>query len=135
MYNSSQSSTYIKNGNPFSISYVDTSSTSGFLSMDTLRINDVVITNQTFAEAVLFDNATLFDVRHKLELEFGLINMKNQITFCIIKKGTLRPCLWIRVFIFERKRIFISKSLQAKSNRPKEVFDLVEKVFFLTIIF
>ena len=93
MYNSSQSSTYIKNGNPFSISYVDTSSTSGFLSMDTLRINDVVITNQTFAEAVLFDNATLFDVRHKLELEFGLINMKNQITFCIIKKGTLRPCL------------------------------------------
>lgn len=49
-YDSSSSSTYQKNGSEFSIKY-GSGSLSGFVSEDTLRIGDLVVKNQEFAEA------------------------------------------------------------------------------------
>mmetsp|Transcript_9686 Transcript_9686/g.27182 ORF Transcript_9686/g.27182 Transcript_9686/m.27182 type:complete len:410 (+) Transcript_9686:87-1316(+) len=49
-YNSSQSSTYVANGESFEIQY-GTGRLSGFLSQDTLTWSDMVVTGQTFAEA------------------------------------------------------------------------------------
>ncbi|CAF2130644.1 unnamed protein product [Rotaria magnacalcarata] len=49
-YNSAQSTTYVANGETFSISYGDGSSASGFLSVDVVTINGMAVKNQTFAE-------------------------------------------------------------------------------------
>ncbi|XP_043640943.1 lysosomal aspartic protease [Drosophila teissieri] len=50
-YNSSASSSYVKDGKGFSLAY-GTGSLSGFLSTDTVNIDGMVIRNQTFAEAI-----------------------------------------------------------------------------------
>lgn len=49
-YDSSQSSTYKKNGSEFSIRY-GSGSLSGFVSQDTLQIGDLKVQHQDFAEA------------------------------------------------------------------------------------
>lgn len=49
-YNSSQSSTYVPNGESFSLNYAKGSLT-GFLSTDTLTIGDFEVVSQTFGEA------------------------------------------------------------------------------------
>ena len=49
-YNSSASSTYQSNGETFAIQY-GTGSLTGFLSEDTLRLSDLVVVDQVFAEA------------------------------------------------------------------------------------
>ncbi|CAF1410249.1 unnamed protein product [Adineta steineri] len=49
-YTSSASTTYIANGNAFSISYGDGSGASGIFSIDTVTINGIAVRNQTFAE-------------------------------------------------------------------------------------
>jgi len=49
-YNSSQSSTYVANGQSFSIEY-GSGSLKGYLSQDTLGVGDFSIVNQVFAEA------------------------------------------------------------------------------------
>ena len=50
-YDSSESSTFKKNGSSFEIRY-GSGSLSGFVSQDTLRMGDMVVKNQDFAEAV-----------------------------------------------------------------------------------
>ncbi|XP_039967135.1 lysosomal aspartic protease-like [Bactrocera tryoni] len=50
-YNSSASSTYVANGESFSIEY-GSGSLSGFLSQDTVRVAGLTIQNQVFAEAM-----------------------------------------------------------------------------------
>ncbi|NWS97983.1 CATD protein, partial [Mionectes macconnelli] len=50
-YDSSKSSTYVKNGTSFAIHY-GTGSLSGFLSQDVVTIGDLKIKNQVFGEAV-----------------------------------------------------------------------------------
>lgn len=50
-YDSSTSSTYKANGSAFEIAYVS-GSLEGFVSKDDLRISDLAITGQDFAEAV-----------------------------------------------------------------------------------
>ena len=54
MYNSSESSTYVSNGDAFSIVYGDGSSATGTLVQDTIRIGDLVVENQIFAECTEF---------------------------------------------------------------------------------
>ncbi|XP_072744158.1 lysosomal aspartic protease-like [Anoplolepis gracilipes] len=51
-YNSSKSSTYQPNGEPFSIRY-GTGNSSGFLSTDVINVAGLQVQNQTFAEATL----------------------------------------------------------------------------------
>ncbi|XP_011196132.2 lysosomal aspartic protease-like [Zeugodacus cucurbitae] len=51
-YDSSASSTYVANGESFSIQY-GSGSLSGFLSQDTVRVAGLTIKNQVFAEAML----------------------------------------------------------------------------------
>jgi len=51
-YNHTASSTYVPNGEPFSIVY-GSGSLKGFLSQDTVYVGDFVVTNQTFAEATI----------------------------------------------------------------------------------
>ncbi|KAL1528655.1 hypothetical protein AB1Y20_009992 [Prymnesium parvum] len=50
-YSSASSSTYLENGQPFSIRY-GSGSMSGFLSVDTLTLSGISLPNVTFAEAV-----------------------------------------------------------------------------------
>eukprot|EP00009_Paramoeba_aestuarina_P008029 CAMPEP_0201520764 /NCGR_PEP_ID=MMETSP0161_2-20130828/12494_1 /ASSEMBLY_ACC=CAM_ASM_000251 /TAXON_ID=180227 /ORGANISM="Neoparamoeba aestuarina, Strain SoJaBio B1-5/56/2" /LENGTH=364 /DNA_ID=CAMNT_0047919243 /DNA_START=101 /DNA_END=1195 /DNA_ORIENTATION=- len=49
-YNHTESSTYVANGEAFSIEY-GTGSLTGFLSQDTLLLSDLTVVNQVFAEA------------------------------------------------------------------------------------
>ncbi|KAL1131358.1 hypothetical protein AAG570_010976 [Ranatra chinensis] len=50
-YNSDKSSSFVKNGTNIELRYVSGSMT-GFLSTDVLKVGDIVIPDQTFAEAV-----------------------------------------------------------------------------------
>ena len=54
-YNRNASTTYVPNGNQFSIKYVDGTSLNGFLSQDTIHIGDFRVENQTFAEINYFE--------------------------------------------------------------------------------
>jgi hypothetical protein len=54
LYNSSESSTYVLNGDAFSIVYGDGSSATGTLVQDTIHIGDLVVENQIFAECTEF---------------------------------------------------------------------------------
>jgi len=47
----------VKNGKEFYIRYADLTETIGFLSQDTITLDDLVIMNQTFAEATQFDTS------------------------------------------------------------------------------
>ncbi|CAF0873304.1 unnamed protein product [Didymodactylos carnosus] len=51
LYNHQLSSTYKPNGQPFSISYGDSSYAIGYLSNDTVTVGGVAVRNQIFAEA------------------------------------------------------------------------------------
>ncbi|XP_068158869.1 lysosomal aspartic protease [Drosophila tropicalis] len=55
VYNSTASSTYIANGTAFSIKY-GTGDLTGYLSIDTISVAGLTITNQTFAEATSESN-------------------------------------------------------------------------------
>lgn len=50
MYNSAQSTSYVENGDPFSIGY-GSGSLTGYLATDTLTVGGLTIQNQTFAAA------------------------------------------------------------------------------------
>ncbi|XP_064537445.1 lysosomal aspartic protease-like [Drosophila montana] len=60
-YNSSASSTYVANGQSFSIQY-GTGSLTGFLSTDTVTINGLSIASQTFGEAISQANGSFTGV-------------------------------------------------------------------------
>ncbi|KAH8419312.1 hypothetical protein KR222_004528 [Zaprionus bogoriensis] len=60
-YNSSASSTYVANGQNFSIQY-GTGSLTGFLSTDTVTINGLAIQQQTFGEAISQPNGSFTGV-------------------------------------------------------------------------
>ncbi|XP_017860081.1 PREDICTED: lysosomal aspartic protease-like [Drosophila arizonae] len=60
-YNSSASSTYVPNGESFSIQY-GTGSLTGFLSTDTVTINGLSIASQTFGEAISQPNGSFTGV-------------------------------------------------------------------------
>ena len=49
-YDSSQSSTYVKNGNDFTVTYGDGAKEIAFLSVDTLTVAGIRVKSQTFAE-------------------------------------------------------------------------------------
>ncbi|XP_075152703.1 lysosomal aspartic protease-like [Haematobia irritans] len=59
-YNSSASSTYVANGESFSIEY-GSGSLTGFLSTDTVTVNGLAITSQTFAEAMAEPGTSFVD--------------------------------------------------------------------------
>ena len=54
MYDSSKSSTYKPNGAEFSIAYGDGSQCTGTLCSDTVRLGDLAVTNQVFAQVNYF---------------------------------------------------------------------------------
>lgn len=59
-YKSSESSTYVANGESFSIEY-GSGSLTGFLSTDTVTVNGLAITSQTFAEAMAEPGTSFVD--------------------------------------------------------------------------
>ena len=62
MYTDGQSSTYVKNGKAFSITYGDGTRTLGYLSQDTINWGGLIVKNQIFAEAYSFDTSSYYDV-------------------------------------------------------------------------
>lgn len=73
-YNSSASSTYVPNGQSFSIQY-GTGSLTGFLSMDTVSIDGLSIANQTFGEAISQPNGSFTGVPFDGILGMGYMNI------------------------------------------------------------
>ena len=64
LYRNENSSTYVKIGKEFYIRYADLTETIGFLSQDTVTLDNLVIKNQIFAEATQFDTSDEnFDVK------------------------------------------------------------------------
>ena len=58
----------MKNGKEFYIRYADLTETIGFLSQDTITLENLVIKNQIFAEATRFDTSDEnFDVKMNLK--------------------------------------------------------------------
>jgi hypothetical protein len=58
----------VKNGKEFYIRYADLTETIGFLSQDTITLENLVIKNQIFAEATRFDTSDEnFDVKMNLK--------------------------------------------------------------------
>ena len=106
-YNSSESSTYQPNGTSFEIEY-GTGSLSGFLSIDNLGLSDLLVTSQTFAEAlaepgVTFDFA-LFD--GILGLAFASISVDEvtPVWYNIMSQNLVDDNIfsfWLRFFFFE----------------------------------
>ena len=47
----------MKNGKEFYIRYADLTETIGYLSQETVKLDDLVIKNQVFAEAIQFDTS------------------------------------------------------------------------------
>jgi hypothetical protein len=62
LYQSNASSTYIPDNKNFSISYGDGTQITGFLSQDTVQIEEITVKNQIFAEATQFDLTSKYDV-------------------------------------------------------------------------
>lgn len=62
VYTADKSSTYVKNGKSFTITYGDGSRTLGYLSQDTVSLSGLTAKNQVFAEAYSFDTNTQYDV-------------------------------------------------------------------------
>jgi len=100
-YNSSESSTYIPNGEPFAIEYA-TGSLTGFLSEDTLWISDLQVVNQTFAEAtsepgITFD-AAFFDGIMGMAFESISVDAVTPVWYNIMTQGLVEQnvfCFWL----------------------------------------
>ena len=59
----------MKNGKEFYIRYADLTETIGFLSQDTITLDNLIIKNQIFAEATRFDTSDEnFDVKLSISL-------------------------------------------------------------------
>ncbi|XP_018651471.1 subfamily A1A unassigned peptidase (A01 family) [Schistosoma mansoni] len=70
-YDSSKSSTYVADGASYHVTYLD-SNYSGFWSVDTIRINSLVIRNQSFAEMRSIFNRDYFTNKYD-----GIIGMSS----------------------------------------------------------
>ena len=84
LYRNENSSTYVKNGKEFFIRYADLTETIGFLSQDTVTLDNLVIKNQIFAEATQFDTS---DESFDVILNFFKLILKLIYLFKIKFKG------------------------------------------------
>ncbi len=84
LYRNENSSTYVKNGKEFFIRYADLTETIGFLSQDTVTLDNLVIKNQIFAEATQFDTS---DESFDVKLNFFKLILKLIYLFKIKFKG------------------------------------------------
>ena len=81
MYDSSKSSTYKPNGTAFSIAYGDGSQCTGTLCSDTMRLGDLVVTNQVFAQVNYFPTDQNYSYDGLLGLGFASIAESKSSTF------------------------------------------------------